>query len=110
MKIKDVIEKTGFKTVVEGDSDREVNSVYCCDLLSWVMGRAPADSAWLTVMGNMNAIAVAVLADISLIVLAENAAVDAAAIAKATQQGVFVVKTEKPAFEAGLIIHELLNG
>jgi hypothetical protein len=110
MKIKDVIEKTGFKTVVEGDPDREVNSVYCCDLLSWVMGRAPADSAWLTVMGNMNAIAVAVLADISLIVLAENAAVDAAAIAKATQQGVFVIKTEKPAFEAGLIIHELLNG
>jgi hypothetical protein len=109
MKIKDLIEKGGFEVVNEGDSDREVTGVYCCDLLSWVMGRAPAGCAWLTVMGNMNAVAVAVLADISVIILAENAAVDEAAVVKAKQQDVNILKTSKPAFEAALMIHQWLS-
>jgi hypothetical protein len=109
MKIKDLTEKLGFEVVNEGDFGREVTGVYCCDLLSWVMGRAPADCAWLTVMGNMNAVAVAVLADISVIILAESAAVDEAAVAKAKQQDVNILKTSKPAFEAALMIHGLLS-
>jgi hypothetical protein len=109
MKIRELAEKQGFEVVNEGDFDREITSVYCCDLLSWVMGRAPADSAWLTVMGNMNAIAVAVLADIAVIILVENAAIDQAAIAKAQQQEVCILKTSKPAFEAASFIHECLS-
>lgn len=109
MKVKDLVQKNDFEIINEGDLNREVTSVYCCDLLSWVMGRAPADSAWLTVMGNMNAVAVAVLADISVIILAENAAIDQPAIAKATEQGVNILKTSKPAFEAGLLINDLLT-
>ena len=31
MKVSEMIEKTGFKTVVPGE-DREVNGVYCGDL------------------------------------------------------------------------------
>ena len=59
---------------------------FCCDLLSFVMGRAPADCAWITVMGNVNAIAVAVLADTACIVLAENAALDGEACTRADGQ------------------------
>jgi hypothetical protein len=109
MKVKDLAQKEGFEVITEGDFEREITSVYCCDLLSWVMGRAPADSAWLTVMGNMNAIAVAVLADIAVIVLAENAAVDQPAIAKAKQQEVNILRVSKPAFEAAAFIHELIS-
>ncbi|MCL2077664.1 MAG: DRTGG domain-containing protein [Oscillospiraceae bacterium] len=105
MKVKDLIANLGFESVHEGEPDREISSVYCCDLLSWVMGRASADSAWITVMGNMNSVAVAVLADISVIVLAENAPIDSAALEKAKQQGVNILKTDKPAFEAGLLIN-----
>jgi hypothetical protein len=109
MKVKDLIEELKLDVINEGDFNREVESVYCCDLLSWVMGRAPADSAWLTVMGNMNAVAVSVLADIAVIVLVENAAIDQAAIAKAIEQGVNVLKTSKPAFEAASLIHGLIT-
>lgn len=42
----------GFSVLAEGE-DREITSVYCGDLLSIVMGRAPADSAWVTMMGNV---------------------------------------------------------
>jgi hypothetical protein len=109
MKVRNLAQKEGFEVIAEGDFDREITSVYCCDLLSWVMGRAPADSAWLTVMGNMNAVAVAVLADIAVIILAENATIDETAITKAKQQDVNILKTSKPAFEAAAMIHEWLS-
>ena len=108
MKVKDLVKK-GFDIINEADFDREVTSVYCCDLLSWVMGRAPADSAWITVMGNMNAVAVSVLADISVIILAEGMVIDQPAIAKAKEQGVNIMRTDKPAFEAALLIHNGLG-
>jgi hypothetical protein len=108
MKVKDLVEKTGFEVINEGDFEMDAGAVYCCDLLSWVMGRAPAGSAWVTVIANMNTIAVAVLADVSLVVLAESTAIEKSVIAKAEAQGVNIVKTSKPAFEAGLIIHELI--
>lgn len=99
MTVKDFAEKSGF-TLVAGDGSREYTSVYCCDLLSVVMGRAPADCAWVTVMGNMNGVAVAVLADCACIVLAEGMSLDAEAAAKATQQEVAVLRTPLPVYEA----------
>jgi len=108
MKIRDIIEKTGFEIVNEGDLERDAGDVYCCDLLSWVMGRAPADSAWVTVIANMNTVAVAVLADVSVVILAEGTAIDAATIKKAEQQEVNILKTTKPAFEAALMVHNLI--
>lgn len=72
--VRQIAEKCGFSVLAgAGALDREAGRVFCCDLLSFVMGRAPADCAWITVMGNVNAIAVAVLADTACIVLAENA-------------------------------------
>lgn len=90
---------TQYQTAVEGDTRREIGGCYIGDLLSWVMGRAKADDLWITVMGNVNAVAVAVLADVSLIVLAEGAQLDGEARQKAEQQGVTVLQTSKPAYE-----------
>lgn len=59
MQIGEMAEALGWKLLTENtDTTREVKGCYCGDLLSWVMGRAKADDAWLTVMGNVNAIAV----------------------------------------------------
>ena len=33
--------------------EREIDGVYVGDLLSWVMGRAQSDNAWVTIMSNM---------------------------------------------------------
>ena len=82
---------------------------YCGDLLSWVMGRAKADDAWLTVMGNVNAIAVASLADTAGIILVEDAVLDADAKARAEQQEIAVYGTSLPAFEIALKIASLLG-
>lgn len=100
MKPLELAEKAGLKVINQGEGDaREIEGVYCCDLLSIVMGRAKANDAWLTVMGNMNSIAVAVLSDVSCIVLAENMQLDKDGTDKARLQNVCVLGSELPIFE-----------
>ena len=108
MNVQQLIDKLNLEVLVEGDLDREITDCYIGDLLSWVMGRAPEDSAWLTVMGNINSIAVAVLADVSCIILVENAALDAEAKAKAEAQDVTILQTEENSYSLAVKINELI--
>ncbi len=108
MNVQQLIDKLNLEVLVEGDLDREITDCYIGDLLSWVMGRAPEDSAWLTVMGNINSIAVAVLADVSCIILVENAALDAEAKAKAEAQDVTILQTEEDSYSLAVKINELI--
>ena len=96
-------------TVFNSGEDREVTAVYCCDLLSVVMGRGKADSAWVTVMGNINSAAVAVLVDIGVIVLAENTKPDENLLNKAKDENLTILGSEAPIFETALKIYEELK-
>ena len=110
MTIRDLIDSGLFEVVHEGEeTDREIRDVFCCDLLSIAMSRGIEDAAWVTVMGNINTLAVATLADAAVVILAENAQLDANAAAKAAQQGVTVLATEMPIFDAALQIYKALN-
>lgn len=100
--------KLNLKVLVEGDMSREVKGGYCGDLLSWVMGRAQSGDCWMTVMGNINAIAVAVLADCACIVLTENAALDDDARARAEMQEVTILATEENTYSLAVKLGELL--
>ena len=108
MKTKELAEKLNLRFLTEGD-EREITDCYCGDLLSWVMSRAKSGDIWLTVMGNVNAIAVATLADISAIVLTENATLDADAKAKAEMMGVTILSTEKNTYQVALEVSEFLK-
>ena len=111
MTVKELVDRQIFRVVNLGEElDREVTKVFCCDLLSIAMGRAPADGAWVTVMGNVNTIAVATLADVSCVIMAEGAALDEVARARAKEQGVTVLATEEPVFEAALKVYQELHG
>lgn len=92
-----------------GGLSREITGCYIGDLLSWVMGRAQADSAWITVMGNVNAVAVAKLADISCILLCESAHLDDEARAQADANGIPVLASESTSYELALQIARLLQ-
>ena len=109
MTVEELGRALSLETVVPGDGGREVTGGYCGDLLSWVMGRAPAGGVWMTVMGNVNAIAVASLADTAGIILVEDAVLDADAKARAEQQEIAVYGTSLPAFETALKIASLLG-
>ena len=111
MTVQELADRTGFETVNMGDEpEREIGVPFCCDLLSTAMSRAPPGCAWVTVMGNMNTLAVAALTDAACVVLAEGASLDETAAKKAVVQGITVLRTEEPIFEAALRIHRLLGG
>ena len=68
MTIKELIDSGLFKTINVGDgTDRNISGLFCCDLLSIAMSKAPEDSVWVTVMGNINTLAVAALCDVGCI-------------------------------------------
>ena len=108
MTVNELKDQLNLKVLVEDDLDREVTDCYVGDLLSWVMGRAPADSAWLTVMGNINSIAVATLADVSCIILVENAALDDNARMKAEMHGVNILTTDRNSYQLAVAISKLI--
>lgn len=97
-------------SVNEADFSRTIDSVYCCDLLSFAMGRASAGSAWVTCMGNVNSVAVAVLTDVSVIVLAENAVPESVALERAADKRVNLIKTALPIFDVAKKIDALIGG
>lgn len=107
MTVKDLLELKEFELVSEV-SDNEITKVFCCDLLSVAMGKAPAGCAWVTVMANVNTLAVASLTDTAVIILAEGASFDEELIKKAGEEGICVFKTDKPIFEAACLINDKL--
>lgn len=98
----------GFTPVAPGPA-REITGIFAGDLLSWAMGRAKEGDAWFTVMGNVNAVAVASLADCACLVLCHGAALDETALARARENGVQVFATGLPEFEAGLALAKAMG-
>lgn len=83
MTVQNLIDSGKFGTVnVGGDTARGITKPFCCDLLSIAMGRAPEGCAWVTVMGNMNTLAVASLADAACVIMAEGTQLDETAVKK----------------------------
>lgn len=108
MNVKQIANKLGF-THVAGEKSilKDVTGVFCCDLLSFVIGRAPSCCIWLTVIGNSNSIAVASLADISCILLCEGVDMDEDGLAKAKEHDIAVYKCNEPIYETAIKLSEL---
>ena len=110
MTVKEVAEKLSLQVLAGSDGlDREVTGCYAGDLLSWVMARAQSGDIWLTVMGNVNAIAVASLTDSACILLTESAALDEDARARAEQQEIPVLTTTENTYQMAVQIAALLS-
>lgn len=110
MTVQELIDTGLFGLLNEGeDLNRQITVPFCCDLLSVAMGKAPAGCAWVTVMGNMNTLAVASLADAACIILAEGAQPDEMAVKKAQEQEITVLNTDMPIFDAALAIYRRLD-
>lgn len=107
MTVNDVTKIPQFETV-NLEADRPVCSVFTCDLLSVCMAKAPADGAWVTVMGNRNVIAVAALADVSCVIVAEDGTFDPDAVEAAAGK-VTLLKSPLPVFETACLVHQGLQ-
>ncbi len=104
MTVNELAAMQGFKTISLPDAEREIKGVYIGDLLSWVMGRAKADDAWITIMSNINIAAVASLADVACVILAEGVTLDSSVTETAKAKGVNILSSEKPAYETAMLL------
>ena len=108
MTVQQLMEACGFTAAALPQPDREVSGVYIGDLLSWVMGRAGADEAWITIMSNRNVVAVATLADTACIVLAEGVSPDEGVAELAAAKGVNILQSPESAYQIAMRLRDAL--
>ena len=109
MTVQDLYDSKEFKVANEGELTKEISNPFCCDLLSIAMSKIPANSTWVTIMGNMNTIAVASLMEVSCIILAEGIELDDDSLTKAKEHEITIFYTEMPIFQAALKVYQLIN-
>ena len=108
MTVNELSAQAEFKALTMPDGEREITGVYIGDLLSWVMGRAKADCAWITIMSNINIVAVASLAHTACIILAESVELPEDVVSTATQKNVNILSSELGAYEIACKLNELI--
>ena len=109
MTTQNFTKQLGLKTLCMPSPDKEVDGVYIGDLLSWVMGKAESGNVWITIMSNMNIVAVATLTDVSAILLTENVEPDADVIKTANEKGVNILSTDLSSFDMATKIAGIIS-
>ena len=104
MTVNELSKKYGYSAASLPAPEKEIVGGYVGDLLSWVMGRATENCAWITIMTNINIAAVGALADVGVIIIAEGATPDEAVIQTAKDKGVNILLTNKTAYETAVEI------
>ena len=99
----------GFNAIALPDGNREIDGVYVGDLLSWVMGRAQMDNAWITIMNNVNVIAVASLADTSCVILAEGVVLSDELVQTAEDKDINILGSDEPIYETAVRLSGLVQ-
>ena len=91
-----------FKALCMPDPDKEISGAYIGDLLSWVMGKAESGNVWITIMTNVNVVAVATLTDVACILLTEGVVPDGGVLDTARAKGVNILTTSLTSYEAAV--------
>ena len=99
-----LIEKYGFEKLTDASADFEIDHAFIGDLLSWVMGHAKSDDAWITILGHPNIIAVALLRELSCVIIAHDAQIQPETIIKANEEEFLILKSSLSAFEITKIL------
>ncbi len=108
MKVKTLADSDLFSAVTLPDGNREIDGVYIGDLLSWVMGKAQADNAWVTIMSNINILAVASLSDTSCIILAEGVKLDDEVIKTALDKEINILSTDMDIYNTAVYLSQII--
>ncbi|MDO5107549.1 MAG: DRTGG domain-containing protein, partial [Coriobacteriaceae bacterium] len=71
--------------------------------------RAQMDNAWITIMTNVNVIAVASLADTSCVILAEGVELPEDIVQTALEKGINVLRSDQPIYETAVQLAGLVS-
>lgn len=107
MTVGDFAAKNALTVITMPEPNREIKGCYIGDLLSWVMGKAEEDDAWITIMSNANTVAVASLTQVACVILAEGVELESGIVKTAEQNGINVLKSELSSFKTALLLKDL---
>lgn len=100
MTLQEIVDRLNLTVLTKGQDLSQIvpASGYTSDLLSCVMAGAKHRAIWVTLQSHINIVAVGALLDLSGIIITEGAMPDQATIAKAEEEGIPLLLTEKPTF------------
>ena len=107
MRVIEILEKIKGTIKTNKSLDKEFEGVYAGDLLSHVMAHAKENNMFLTIMANINAIAVASLLDMPVVVFAEGVNPTDEMIQKADDEDIMVICTTLNVVEVIRKIYEI---
>ncbi len=109
MTLNSLAERLGLERL-SGSLDKEVTGCYAGDLLSWVMSHAQYGDVWVTIMSNVNVIAVASLTECASVIMAEGVVPDEAIIKTAEEKDITIFTDSRSTFELCRLIGKELEG
>jgi len=109
MTVENLVSVLGLNPITLPDKDKEVSGAYIGDLLSWVMGKAMEGDAWITIMSNLNVVAVASLADVACVIFAEGVTPDEELIKVAKSKNVNLITSAYSTYETAVRISGILK-
>ena len=108
MTVSDTSKIINAQTVC-GDLSKSFDGVYIGDLLSRAMSHVECNNLWITIMSNINVIAVATLTEPAAVILAEGVELQEDALVGAKENGITVLSTELSAYEVAAKLHEAIS-
>ncbi len=108
MKLSQIISQCNLQKVVFC-ADDDIKTGYCGDLMSDVIANAASSSIWITIQAHKNSIAVALIKDIRAIVFTNNVDINQELIAKAREENINLLRTEKNSFQISGSLYKLLE-
>lgn len=109
MTVKELAAKAGFEEIFIADPSTNVDGAYAGDLLSWVMGNASEGNVFVTIMTNVNVMAVATLIEMSCVLFCENVEIPQDVIDTAMDKKVNLLRSPLPTYETCAALSKLLE-
>ncbi|MDX9819515.1 MAG: hypothetical protein RBT16_11415 [Desulfococcus multivorans] len=110
MKIGELADKLGMETVLGTFEDADITGGYTSDLLSDVMAHAVHGQALITIQAHKNTVAVATLAGIPAIIIANSRPVPDDMIEAAREEGIAVFRSKETQFALSGKLYALTGG
>jgi DRTGG domain. len=109
LKVKDILNSEFTLVAGSGGIEKEISNVYVCDLLSFVMSHVKSGSAWITIQTHVNVVAVAVMTEISCIIICEGEKLDENAKVKADEENIPVISFSGTSYDAAIKLSEMIK-
>ncbi|HEX2920019.1 MAG TPA: DRTGG domain-containing protein [Bacteroidales bacterium] len=110
MKISDIAGKLNLKVIAgEGGLENEITGGYTSDLLSDVIGNAKEGNIWITLQTHHNVMAVAMLKDLSAVIIVRGLKASEEAIKKGNEENIPVLSSTDDSFTVTGRLYKLLE-